>query len=69
MTTVGYGVLAPDLLGYGGTDKPSSIENYSYSHQSDVLVGLLKEKQLETVIGVGHDWGTSLLARFMNYHP
>ncbi|KAJ7160631.1 hypothetical protein C8R43DRAFT_1124095 [Mycena crocata] len=27
----GYGVLAPDLLGYGGTDKPSELAAYAKS--------------------------------------
>lgn len=69
LTTAGYGVLVPDLLGHGKTVKPLSKEDYAYARQSEHLVELLKEEKLETVIGVGHDWGASLLARFMNYHP
>ena len=69
LTAAGYGVLVPDLLGYGGTDKPSSIEAYSYLNQSTDLLEVLQEEKLTTVIGVGHDWGSNLLARFMNYHP
>lgn len=69
LTAAGYGVLIPDLLGYSGTDKPLSVEQYAYANQSEHLVDILKEEGLDTVIGVGHDWGASLLARFLNYHP
>jgi soluble epoxide hydrolase/lipid-phosphate phosphatase len=69
LTNAGYGVLIPDLLGYGGTDKPLSVEPYAYANQSEHLVDILKKEGLDTVIGVGHDWGASLLARFLNYHP
>jgi soluble epoxide hydrolase/lipid-phosphate phosphatase len=69
LTTAGYGVLIPDLLGYGGTDKPLSVEQYAFANQSEHLVDILNEEGLHTVIGVGHDWGAGLLARFLNYHP
>ena len=52
----GYGILAPDLLGFGGSDKPSNPEAYTLKKQATELVGLL-----DCVTGggkavvVGHD--------------
>ena len=52
----GYGVLAPDMLGYGGTDKPSDPEAYTLKKQASEVVALL-----DCVTGgskafvVGHD--------------
>jgi soluble epoxide hydrolase/lipid-phosphate phosphatase len=54
-TTEGYGVIAPDLLGYGGTDKPADLEQYRYKLMSDEIVSLLGCEGIKEVIGVGHD--------------
>ncbi|KAK9136843.1 hypothetical protein Sjap_007437 [Stephania japonica] len=58
----GYRAVAPDLRGYGDTDAPSSISNYtSLSIVGDLvaLIDALGEDQLERmqVHVVGHDWG------------
>ncbi|KAL8777449.1 MAG: hypothetical protein Q9213_007863 [Squamulea squamosa] len=66
----GYGIVAPDPLGFGGTDKPSDPEAYIYKKQALEVVGLLN-----CVIGtgkaivVGHDLGALLLSRIANYFP
>lgn len=52
----GYGVLAPDLLGYGDTDKPKAIEPYRLKYISSHVDELLMHEQLGEVIGIGHDW-------------
>jgi pimeloyl-ACP methyl ester carboxylesterase len=49
LTKAGYGVLAPDMLGYGDTDKPTEVEAYSFAK-------ILDHEGLKEVIGVGHDW-------------
>lgn len=53
---LGYGVLAPDLLGYGDSDKPADIEAYSFKRMADHIIELVVGEGLEQVIGVGHDW-------------
>lgn len=65
----GYGVVAPDLLGYGDTDKPEELEAYSMKRMSGHMAELLKREGLEKVVGVAHDWGSGLLARLTTYHP
>ena len=37
----GYGIVAPDMLGYGGTDKPSNPEAYTLKRQAAEVVELL----------------------------
>lgn len=37
----GYRVIAPDMLGYGSTDKPDNPEEYNYSKLSQDLAALL----------------------------
>jgi pimeloyl-ACP methyl ester carboxylesterase len=56
LTELGYGVLAPDLLGYGDTDRPVEIEKYKFKKMTADLVQILEKVSLKTVIGVAHDW-------------
>ena len=52
----GYGIIAPDLLGYGRTSKPLDIHAYKAKSMIDDIVEILRYEGVETVIGVGHDW-------------
>jgi hypothetical protein len=66
----GYGILAPDLLGYGETSKPSSPSSYVGSIMSADIVSILDhEKITGSVIGIAHDWGTYLLSQMITYYP
>ncbi len=56
LTAAGYGVLVPDMLGYGGTDKPTAVEEYAQSKMSSHIAKILDHEGLKQVIGVGHDW-------------
>jgi soluble epoxide hydrolase / lipid-phosphate phosphatase len=51
----GYGVLAPDLLGYGGTDKPNDLESYRLKRMANDMVKILECEGIERVYAVGHD--------------
>lgn len=53
---LGYGLLVPDLLGYGGTDKPEELEAYKLKKMSEEVVGILDAEEIGSVLGVGHDW-------------
>lgn len=62
LSAAGYGVLAPDLLGYGESDLPTDIEAYHFKRLSGHLAEILDNEKLATVVGVGHDWGSGLLS-------
>ena len=71
---LGYGVLAPDLLGYGQTDQPSSPEAYRLKLMSDDLAELVRSPlwglpSHHRLVGVGHDFGATLLSRAAAYYP
>ncbi len=53
---LGYGLIVPDLLGYGGTDKPKEMDAYKLKKMSTEVVSILDVHKIEKVIGVGHDW-------------
>ncbi|KAL6716818.1 hypothetical protein ACLMJK_004730 [Lecanora helva] len=66
---LGYGLIVPDLLGYGGTDKPEDLEAYRLKKMCGEVIGILDHHGIKEVVGVGHDWGSFLLSRMVNYHP
>lgn len=65
----GYGVIAPDLLGYGQTSTPADVESYTFKGMSDDIAQLLDHVKLDSVIGVGHDFGSNFMGRLAAYHP
>ncbi|KAH6613068.1 Alpha/Beta hydrolase protein [Boeremia exigua] len=68
-TRHGYGIIAPDLLGTGGTDKPTELDAYSLRTMSSEIAELLQCEGIEKVVAVSHDLGSFLLSRFHTYHP
>ena len=69
LSAAGYGVLAPDLLGYGESDLPADIEAYHLKRLSGHLTEIFDHENLATVIGVGHDWGSNLLSASYVWNP
>jgi pimeloyl-ACP methyl ester carboxylesterase len=52
----GYGVIVPDLLGYGDTSKPEAKEEYTLRKITSHVRKVLDNENLKHVIAVGHDW-------------
>lgn len=61
LAAAGYHVVAPDQRGYGGTDRPSAIDDYDIIHLTDDLLGLLDAIGEERAVFVGHDWGAPVV--------
>ena len=57
VAAAGYRAAAPDLRGYGGTDKPASSEQYTMLQHVGDLVALVKALGASEAVIVGHDWG------------
>ena len=53
----GFHAVAPDMLGYGGSDAPEEIEAYAYDRVSAQLVTLLDALEAPRAVLVGHDFG------------
>lgn len=53
----GYRVIAPDLLGFGASDKPKGYEIYSESNQGKRLLELMRHLEIDTWTHVCHDAG------------
>lgn len=64
-----YGIIAPDLLGYGGTDKPISASEYRAKTMCHELIEMMDREGVERVHAVGHDMGCAVLSRLADYFP
>ena len=53
----GFRVIAPDLPGFGRSDKPTDIGWYTYDRHTAALTGLLEELDVRDATVVVHDWG------------
>jgi pimeloyl-ACP methyl ester carboxylesterase len=56
----GFHVVAPDLRGYGQTDRPQPIEAYNILELTSDIVGLIHALGAEQAILIGHDQGAPL---------
>lgn len=57
IAAAGYRALAPDMRGYGGTDKPPAVSDYTMQKLIGDLTGLLDRLEIDRALVVGHDWG------------
>ena len=55
-TKAGYGVIAPDLLGHGGSSKPDQVAHYKPSKIAADLLDVVEQCNASKVVAVGHDW-------------
>ncbi|ROV93601.1 hypothetical protein VMCG_08114 [Cytospora schulzeri] len=65
----GYGAIAPDLLGYGGTSKPTDPAAYKFGGMTADMVAILDAEGVDKVIPLGYDWGSRAAAMLYNLHP
>jgi pimeloyl-ACP methyl ester carboxylesterase len=65
----GFRAIAPDLLGYGLSDKPAGLEPYRSAAALEDLAALARWTGHEKVAVLGHDWGGTLAYCFASEHP
>jgi haloalkane dehalogenase len=66
----GCRVVAPDLIGFGRSDKPAAIEDYSYAQHVEWLRSVLLDSlHLQDITLVAQDWGGLLGLRLVAEHP
>ena len=56
----GYRVWAPDLRGYGGTERPPAVSDYAMEHLAADVAGLIDAAAPSEVTLIGHDWGAGV---------
>lgn len=56
-TAAGHRVVAPDLFGFGRSDKPEDDAWYSFDRHRDALLAFVEALNLQNVLLVVQDWG------------
>jgi pimeloyl-ACP methyl ester carboxylesterase len=57
LSAAGFHAVAPDMRGYGRSDRPDAIDQYTLLHLVGDMVGLLDALGAEQAVIAGHDWG------------
>ncbi len=57
LLAAGHRVVAPDLIGFGRSDKPAAIEDYSFQRHVDWMRAFLELLDLEQISLLCQDWG------------
>lgn len=69
ITAAGYRVIAPDLIGFGRSDKPAQRSDYTYQRHVDWVRSLLLQLGLKDITLVCQDWGGLIGLRLVGEHP
>jgi pimeloyl-ACP methyl ester carboxylesterase len=69
LAAAGYRAIAPDLRGYGDSDRPATVDAYALPALVGDVVGLVDALGYERVHLVGHDWGGGLAWVTAALHP
>ena len=65
----GFHAVAPDMRGYGQTERPSELEAYDIFQLTGDLVGLINGLGGEPAVIVGHDWGAWIVQFAALFRP
>lgn len=69
LASLGFRVWAPDLRGYGGTDRPLGLPAYALERLMDDVSGLIEASGAARVTLIAHDWGGVIAWYFAMRHP
>jgi len=69
LAAAGYHVVAPDQRGYGDTEVPPRVEDYTIEHLVDDVTALIGAVGEEEAVVVGHDWGAIVAWEMAKMRP
>src|ERR1700687_4059986 len=69
LAAAGFHAVAPDMRGYGKSDAPEAIDQYTIFHLVGDLVGVLDALKAPTAVIVGHDWGATVAWQAARLRP
>lgn len=65
----GYRAVAPDMRGYGQSERPEPVEAYDIFQLTGDLVGLVNDLGAGPVTIIGHDWGAWITQAAALFRP
>jgi len=69
ITAAGHRAVAPDLVGFGRSDKPVHRDDYTYQRHVDWMRGVIERLDLRHITLVCQDWGGLIGLRLAAEHP
>ncbi|HBE42034.1 MAG TPA: haloalkane dehalogenase [Bacteroidales bacterium] len=69
ISKTGIRVIAPDLIGFGRSDKPVGTESHTYHSHVEWISGFIFNLKLEKITLFCHDWGSLIGLRIAAQHP
>lgn len=69
LLAAGYRVVAPDLVGFGRSDKPSHKDDYSYANHVAWMQTWLEAVDLRDITLFCQDWGSLIGLRMVTHRP
>ena len=68
LVAAGHRVVAPDLVGFGRSDKPAECADYTYARHVAWMAGVLERLDLRRITLVCQDWGGLIGLRLVAEH-
>lgn len=69
IVSAGYRAVAPDLIGFGRSDKPAQRGDYTYQRHVDWVRQAIIRLELTDITLVCQDWGGLIGLRLVGEHP
>ncbi len=69
VTDGGFRAIAPDLIGFGRSDKPADRNDYTYQTHVDWVLSLIEQLDLRNITLFCQDWGGLIGLRIVAEHP
>ncbi len=69
LAEAGFHVVAPDMRGYGSSDRPEGVSEYRIEKLAADVAGLIDALGVRSAHVVGHDWGGVVAWHFAMWHP
>ncbi|MEA2382391.1 MAG: hypothetical protein QOH72_2362 [Solirubrobacteraceae bacterium] len=60
LSGAGFRAIAPDMRGFGASDKPADVEDYRLTRAVADLIAVLDALRIERATVVAHDWGAGV---------
>ncbi|GIU87934.1 MAG: alpha/beta hydrolase [Acidimicrobiia bacterium] len=69
LRAAGHRTIAPDLRGFGGSDKPAEVDRYAIPFLAGDVLGVLDHFGVQRAHVVGHDWGAAIAWAIAAFAP
>ncbi len=69
IVAAGHRAIAPDLIGFGRSDKPSQKDDYTFQRHVDWMKSFVEKLGLTNVTFFGQDWGSLIGLRVVAEDP